>query len=539
MASTTFIVRPSTPPASAVPELVAGKHVRHISESSTWSSPDSIDIQISTPLDRSPDIGPHLLPKIRTQDHFQDGPIPGHRRAVSQSYQPVDQTTGVSPQRGCLVPVSCDPLITPSSATSTLFNPFSAGVHSSNSSPISLVPPFSHRKALGHTRSVSASGIDDATLGRYGFPTYRQPPVYVVSPSVHAPPPPMYPDPRAFNSAFPPPPLPPCTVLPTEQRFSSADAPADTLLAYLCAPNPAVDLVRQAPKLSGRGMHQHWWWDVRQVRPWADFTLDAVMAVPDFPKLLDVSVPRGALPVPALAPARLRPDTGAQLADVAADFYAFKLNAALKVALGPARRLALRRGEATQPRGDGPTFVAGYVDAADRPLETCARLVGLVRPYHRWNSGQRHEPGQGRVCYLEGLACLQRHMRAANCRYGFLMNETELVCARLGTGDEPFFGYMELAAPIETRHREGLTAGLALCYLHMLARNKPLPGQSPGAINVAGPTVRSRMKVLEKRDDWIPMPQTGEKRDAKRMRGWVWPTDPFSKKKEGGKALQR
>lgn len=67
----------------------------------------------------------------------------------------------------------------------------------------------------------------------------------------------------------------------------------------------------------------------------------------------------------------------------------------------------------------------------------------------------------------------------------------------------------------------------------MMAKNTPLPGQCGWKVEVGPPSAMTRMKVLEEKDEWIPNPQSGEKRNAKLARGWVMPGDPWNKKKEG------
>ncbi|OCL03091.1 hypothetical protein AOQ84DRAFT_381980 [Glonium stellatum] len=67
-----------------------------------------------------------------------------------------------------------------------------------------------------------------------------------------------------------------------------------------------------------------------------------------------------------------------------------------------------------------------------------------------------------------------------------------------------------------------MTAGLALWYLHMLAKESPLPGMGSW-----------RMDNCLERDGWIPKPNLSEKREAKRLRGWVMPEEPLSRKECG------
>jgi hypothetical protein len=175
-------------------------------------------------------------------------------------------------------------------------------------------------------------------------------------------------------------------------------------------------------------------------------------------------------------------------------------------------------------------------------------------------------------------------MREHSCRYGFIITEIELVCVRAGCdpGDDvPYFGYLEIAAsiplktaavrntrahareaplatPISARsfssssssslnsHHNlsdpepvedalpAMTAGLGLYFLLMLSKSVPLPHQPSAHLNVGGPGAMTRQRILaEAKDKWIPEPQIGERRDAKRVRGWVWPLDPWHRR-EGG-----
>jgi hypothetical protein len=160
------------------------------------------------------------------------------------------------------------------------------------------------------------------------------------------------------------------------------------------------------------------------------------------------------------------------------------------------------------------------------------------------------------------------------------MTEIELVCVRAGCddGDDvPYFGFLELSAPIATKEssatfdvnalREAnlnersdtpgsddssrsvspapfacldnaynglnvpMTATLGLYFLLMLSKAVPLPSQPSGHLNVGGPGALTRQRVLpDAKDKWIPEPQLGEKRDAKRVRGWVWPQDAWHRR---------
>lgn len=437
---------------------------------------------------------------------------------------------------------------------------FSTGINSAVPSPITLTPssyPLPPRRDLNHhNRSISASSIDPVTLSRYGYPTYRHAPTYISTEAHYTPS--IIPG----SSIFVPPPSPVTRYrpipyeLPVEQQFTQADDATMTPGDYLRAANPAVGIVRNTTNVLGRGMHLHFWWDIRNLRPWDGFSLDRLLQIPHFPELLRVDVNAASLPQPTIAPARLRPESEAALIGLVRDFYVAKVNAALQVALGRRRYVAMRRGG--ERERDGPHFLTSCYDAGTGTVSGNGRgrVVGLVRSYERWNTGMRLEAPHRKILYLEGLAQLQRWMREHFCRYGWLMTETELVCVRAGTGDVPFFGELEVAATIEMRtHGTGtgagaagtegkggdgtkgaLTACLALWWLNMMAKDEALAGEAGWKVSVGGPAAMTRRKVRGGgRDGWIPEAQVGEKRDAKRMRGWVMPEDPWNKRKEGGK----
>ena len=540
MPLTPYQYRPITPPgAAAVPELIDGGHSPNLSESSAWtanSSPEfGIDVHVSsTPLDRSPirQHGPALLPKIRTQDRSRTSSPKGHRRAVSQSYIPPPPATRVRPpyQRSTTVPPEYNSLLSPISATSTAtnFSVFSSGIHSSVNSPIDVTSPAAR---LGHSRSISASSLDNATLNRYGYPYRRQPsynaywiPSVTPGSAIFTP---------VQNVAAPH--QAPFYVLPEALRCERADEPTMTSLEYVRASNPAVNLVRQVNRTIGK-LNTHFWWDIRNLDTWDDFNLEGIMAVPDVGRLLDMPVKDSAFPTPDISGSRLYPESEAALTDIIKDFYMTKINAIMKVTQY-SRYILMRVNKGR----DGPAFLSNYQDDYEKTImgNGRGRIVGIVRPYERWNSGMRHEQGWNKILYLEGLAALHHHMRQHQCRYGFIMTETELVCVRAGTDDTPYFGHLELAPVIETRSQEGLTVCLGLWFLHMLAKEEPLPGQCSWRMNIGAPAAMTRQHVLEEKDGWIPEPNQNERRDAKRVRGWTFPKDPWNKKREGGKAWNK
>jgi len=71
----------------------------------------------------------------------------------------------------------------------------------------------------------------------------------------------------------------------------------------------------------------------------------------------------------------------------------------------------------------------------------------------------------------------------------------------------------------------------------MLAKEQPLPGQPHWRLNVGAPADLTRHHHLP-RDERMPKPNLSEKREAKRVRGWVFPDEALSKR-EVGRARKR
>ena len=194
-----------------------------------------------------------------------------------------------------------------------------------------------------------------------------------------------------------------------------------------------------------------------------------------------------------------------------------------------------------------PDFLSTYHDAGTEQTAFeagQARVVGIVRCFNQWTSGMRSGSPAQRVRYLEGLSDLHYFLRQYGCRYGFIMNEIELVCVRCGgEPDEngvPYFGYLELSDPIRMATCGGpnsatdmssirMTTGLALFYLHMLARDSPLQGQYGWRLEVGSQSAMIRRRQLD-RDEWMPQPNQREMREARRGRGWVWPDETCTKR---------
>ncbi|EGD84059.1 hypothetical protein H112_07742 [Trichophyton rubrum D6] len=678
MASELYYFKPSTPPRVLMSdaELLGSAHSRTTSGSSEYasssaytddSSPASRSTSVSTssrsPGRRPP--GPILLPKIRPQDivvepqsHY--GPQRS-RKALSTTQNPPGfapyPASRPSISRRAVEPIDCS-LVSPVCATPTSYGyPGSSAM-----SPLSAVPPSSSRRRASHSRNPSVSSIDDATLSRYGYPTYRQIPRYLSQCSPTTPasatsftyPTPTYPttpytatagDPlvsylapnystpaypgtypspayptsaysagaevhaptseiastqnhcgfsdttaRALGSSTVDPSFPPSldvippSLAPPMEYDSSSSSASTTLLGYLNAPMQAINLVETMTYPSNRVNPAHFWWDVRNIRQWSSFSLEAMSAIPRFPQLLTTGVSQNCLPLSTVAPSRLYPDSEFSLTDLIRDVYAPRVNAALRISQGRDCLSLFPAPINPANRDNDPHFLANYASDTEQTPSGLprGRIVGIVKTFNRWNTGMRNEAPHRRVEYLNGLSHLQRCMREHSCRYGFIMTEIELVCVRAGCdeGDDvPYFGFLELATPIATKtpynpslSSIGLSrsssassaqssnystssrgtspfptgfsgpfsATMALYYLLMLSKSVPLPTQPSWHLNVGGPGALTRQRTLpEDKDSWIPEPQQREKREAKRIRGWVWPHDAWHRREGGGSSRTR
>ncbi|KAL8764929.1 MAG: hypothetical protein Q9209_007822 [Squamulea sp. 1 TL-2023] len=539
--------RAITPPYAGAPYTYNdGRHSRQTSISTVGSqnsSPESVATHATTPS-RSPirQHGPTLLPKLRTQDStLKPVTRPNvHRRASSQAC-PQTRTTQLSRpgmQRSTTSPPECVNLVSPVSATSTI-SPWAP------TSDISSPVTFSSytRKPSGHARSsstpwnASTARPYNSAPYRSGTPTFKARPTYYTN-SVN---------PGA--STFIPPPITtyqPSYSYPSYDAsiladfvYVSEDEPTTSLQRYLTSANPAVNLVERVNVMNGYGQHSHFWWDIRNLETWDDFNLDTIHSIPGFSQLLNVNFRAATMTHPQIPSSHLHPSSESALQDIYASFFVPKVSSALKVAIGTPNYLSVRPADKGR---DGPHFLANYQNDYEKTLagNGRGRVVGIVKTFDRWNTSMRHEIGQRRVEYLAGLAHIHRYMREHSCRYGFIITEIELVCVRLGSNQDdedniPYFGFLELAPTIALKNQEGLTACLALWYLHMMAKDEPLPGQLGWRVEIGPPGDVTRSKVLEKKDTWIPEPGMAEKRVAKTIRGWVMPSDPWNRKKEGGK----
>jgi hypothetical protein len=415
-------------------------------------------------------------------------------------------------------------------------------------SPISLTDTH-------HQRRSSVPSLSDDTLGKFGFPTYRQMPTYTPSATNSQT--------ETFNpqSFYVPQrtPSPLQNVMALEEMVMNPldDGMTTTLMSYLTSPNPAPALVRQLNIHMRDTNTKHFWWDIRQIRPWTSFTPATISSIPGLHALLNINLPNLALPVPLRTSSQ--PETETELQTIYNSFYATKLNAALSLSLGP-RHLVMRPSKSTSD----PSFISNYTDDTSQLIygRGLGRVVGLVKSFDRWNTGMRVEGNHRKVEYLRGLAHLHRLMRENGCRYGFIITEIELVVVRNGAENVPHFGYLEIQtiqlAAQDTKtstfeevegsfvddgeenivqRQPRMTALLALWYLHMLARDDALPGQVGWRAEIGAPAEGTRRKCLPK-DEWIPEPQLAEKREAKRARGWVWPEEAVGRKELGRRGVR-
>lgn len=496
------------------------------------TSAQSVDTQTTTPP-RSPIVvkqgGPQLLPRVRTQDQtVQNGAAPIHKRnasSMSSTGFPVDFNPFGNTYRRSASPAECS-MLTPVSEAGYQYP-------SAQLSNARLSEPPSFNRSRSHSRTSSTSNLDESAIRKYICPSSRALPEYVtrsssVPTSTATALPTIAPSYPQFNQQAQP------SFLPPELLFEnySEQPVSTTMLDYLTAPNPSPGLVRRNT-VPNRQCDMHFWWDVRNVRPWDDFSLEAINRIPNLNSLLEFPVPEPALPFPPKA--NLEPETLSALHDAHTTHYATKVNAALKVALGTSP-LSMRAHKPQVGSRPMPDFLANYDADYERSLSgpVKARVVGLCRSFNTWNSGMHANGPAAKIDYLRELACLHMHMREHGARYGFIITEIELVCVRAGTDHVPYFGFLELSTPIqlEASGKDTMTAGLALWYLHMLAKNSPLPGQCGWKLDVGGPAALTRKNHLE-RDKWMLKPEGREKRDAKRNRGWVMPDEPLSRKECG------
>lgn len=555
------------------------------------ASPECGMPAMSTPA-RSPirQHGPLLLPKIRSQDQTTEpstsGPI-RHRRTASaasgiSNYAPYARPSSVG--RRSASPLSNASVGSPGSTS--MLSAYDAGFGSGLNSPINLsrrpsVATHSRSHSASgvrsHSRSSSATSIDETVINRFGYPTYRNLPSYVTQASAAqtasynlATAMPMNNFPVQTTQSFEEqvPAVAPAVQHPLASElqydaFGSQPAATTTLLDYLTGSNPSPALVQRVTT-GGRSLTgTHYWWDIRNLRSWDDFNMETISSIPGLMPLLQIPIDSMTLPTPPKG--NMMPESESALHDIIRDYYGTKVSAALSIAQGNTH-MSLRSRKGLPTNQTPVDFVSNYPTDYEKTIygDQRGRVVGIVKSYDQWNTGMRSEAPNKQVYYLAGLAHLHRVMREHGCRYGFIMTEIEMVCVRCG-GDPsapgqtmdtatvspdagsgvPLFGYLELSAPIRISTHglrvdeetgeviPQMTAGLALWYLHMLAKENPLPGiQGSWRMEVGGPAALTRQHCMDK-DAWIPKPNLSEKREAKRLRGWVFPDEPLNRKELG------
>lgn len=560
---------PSTPPSfSFDPSLLEipynPGHARSSSHGSVYSFESSPSDSITTASTRrttparSPRIrthGPLLLPKIRNQDQA----IAPSSTAASPPKRMRTSPAPSAPRASHLHSGHTRSYTNPETISYSAALSFSEDASENTSlleSPISFAPLTSDSAASAHSHSRRAStcSLDNVSIERYGFPTYRQMPSYVPvsndnSVTTAAPQPqtqltqsePYFYQPYAPRA---PSPLAHASVSPEP-------TPSTTMMSYLTSANPAPSLVRTI-SFPLRDPHtRHFWWDVRQIRPWTTFNATSILSLPAAASL---TCPIPAPLLPTLSTSQRHPETEAALHANYAAYYVPKLNAALALSSNRPLQLSVpskNANPATAGMATDCMFVANVAGESSTAAaifggKPTARVVGLVKSFDRFNTGMRVEGNIKRVEYLRGLSHLHHAMREHGCRYGFILTEIELVFVRNGGESVPHFGYLEvgsvqLAATASTTEGDDqkipLTACLALWGLCMLAADEPVVGHAHWRSEIGAPAEGTRRKALS-RDDWMPQPQLAEKRESKRARGWIWPEDAIGRKELGKRGVR-
>ena len=537
--------------------------------------------------------GPILLPKIRSQDQAIESPAKRVKTSPAPAPKPRRRQT-----QGAFRPAHARSFTNPETLNSFASNAFAfaPAEDQHNLSQSLLCSPVTFAQDSGcnasmdngintHSRRASTVSLDGASLERYGFPTYLQMPSYISAIPEQQQQQPQQNEAFMFGGSLNhnshshsqshsfAPRAPSPLSLASTPAMTPEPTPTTTLLEYLTAANPAPALVRTI-SFPLRDPHtRHFWWDVRQVRSWTSFNLDAVLSRSDASALLRCPVPQPLLPPPAGTGALRHPETEGALHAIYASHYLPRLNAAL--ALSSQRPMQLSVPSLSAKTG-GPSSgglsagdhafvanVAGESSAAAAMAtmfgaKPTARVVGLVKSFDRFNTGMRVEGNVKRVEYLRGLAHLHHAMREHGTRYGFILTEIELVLVRNGADRTPNFGYLEVtsiqlnaAADKDGAEDDAdvpFTACLALWGLCMLAgddADSDHNGNGNGGeaatpswrAEIGAPAEGTRRKTLP-RDDWMPQPQLAEKREAKRARGWVLPEDPVGRKELGKRGVR-
>ncbi|KAK4648441.1 uncharacterized protein QC761_110080 [Podospora bellae-mahoneyi] len=558
----TFPCDPSTPPSFTFdPSLLEipynQGHARSSSLSSIYSFESTPSEPISAPSTRrttparSPirTHGPLLLPKIRSQDQAI-GPSAAAPAAKRQRTSP----TPAAPNKSAYRPTHARSYTSPEAISFTSSVSFT---DDSNPAPLLCSPvSFAHDSAANHSRRASSCSVENISFPSQ-VTSYRPMPTYVPARRTStSPTPPPQPQPQThlsqpeqynlYQQYVPRAPSPLAAAAPIVPDMT----PSTTLYSYLTSSNPAPSLVRSISFPLRDPNIKHFWWDVRQIRPWTNFTAQSLLSLPGAESCL--STPLSAALLPSISAGGQRhPETEAALHGIYAGYYLPKLNNALALSSTQPVQLSVPKKAAAGMNtecmfvgnvpGDEASAAAIF---GGKPM---ARVVGIVKSFDRFNTGMRVEGNVKRVEYLRGLAHLHHAMREHGCRYGFILTEIELVVVRNGGERTPHFGFLEvtsvqlnktddLEGPVEAENAE-MTACLALWGLCMLAGDGAMPGEAHWKSEIGAPAEGTRRKALE-RDGWMPQPQLAEKREAKRSRGWVWPEDAVGRKELGKRGVR-
>lgn len=486
-----YTFRPLTPPEVDYAAGQRSSQMRNVSASSyfTNTSPES-----STPERRA--FGPTLLPKIRTQDNSLQPSAGQHVKSHKRSISNVSNVSTYNNVRPPIYRSATEPVHDSISLMSPVSMP--------SQSRASSVAPFITNTTRSHSRVPSSSSVtlDETTLNRYGYPTYRQMPVYMTQ-AQQAPSPPVYAqsylpseqfsflEPPTINiegtwdipidldvisrpnSTSPPPSLQP-SLMPAAplvhepSTFTMQGGPvvagSTSLITYLTQSTQPINLVRNLTYSTGRGLSSYFWWDVRNIRPWSTFSLDTMNSIPDLMTLLHFQHDNSTFPSLAnQSTSAANPSSEADLANLVSKIYFPRVNAAAQVSLGanapylyiaPQQPVQQTTSSAT-PTQAQPTFLANYRNENQFTLHGTprGRVIGLAKSFDTFNTSMRHESPAQRVRYLKTLSQLQKCMRDHSCRYGFIITEIELVCVRAGSDKygNPYFGYLEVADSIATK----------------------------------------------------------------------------------------
>ncbi|OTB02460.1 hypothetical protein M426DRAFT_322564 [Hypoxylon sp. CI-4A] len=560
---------PATPPSYHFdPSLLEMSyhpgHARSSSYSSYCSTETSPSVSISTRATtpaRSPQPirhhGPILLPKIRSQDQAIE--CPPKRMKMSPAPTPKPS------RRGTFRPTHTRSYTNPETLNH-FSNSLYAPTESQNPMSQSLLcsPVTFAQDSMNNARRSSTVSLDSAALEKYSYP-YRQMPSFIQAPT-----PPQ--NDQFFFGYVPRAPSP----LSLSSTPTPDPIPSTTLMNYLTSSNPAPSLVRTI-SFPLRDPHtKHFWWDIRQVRPWNNFNLNTILSLPGASELLNCPIPQSLVQHPS--PSARHPETEAALHSIYASYYLPKLNSALALSNQRPLQLSVPSTKASTTAPNDHLFVANLMGESSTAAamfggKPSARVVGLVKSFDRFNTQMRVEGNVKRVEYLRGLAHLHHTMREHGTRYGFILTEIELVVCRNGAENTPHFGFLEVTSvPLNTstsstssssadddddydeEDREiPLTACLALWGLCVMASDDGVNGHGldldlvdgngngNGYVSwraeIGAPAEGTRRKALQ-RDPWMPPPQLAEKREAKRARGWVFPEDPIGRKELGKRGVK-